>query len=96
MVTIRIKKTGNPFTDAKVGEWICEALRGNRAYIDSDILVNYDGDPEHIIICLGENNDNDLTLDFEWPSWISHSTWPGGERSDIPSRNVFPEEEIDK
>lgn len=82
MVAVRIKKTGNHFTDTKMGEWICEALKGNKAFVDCDILVNYDGDPSYIIICLGENNDRDLHLDVGWPYQIGRPVQRGREESE--------------
>ena len=49
--------------DQKLGRDICEALVGNRAYIENDIIVNYD-DPKEIIIVLGESNGRDVTLEM--------------------------------
>lgn len=54
-----IKVCGNQ----KLGRDICEALVGNRAYIENDIIVNYD-DPKEIIIVLGESNGRDVTLEM--------------------------------
>lgn len=54
-----IKVCGNQ----KLGRDICEALVGNRAYIENDIIVNYD-DPKEIIIVLGESNGRDITLEM--------------------------------
>ena len=78
MVAIRIKNTGDQNEVLKLGEQICEALRGNKALRDSDLLVNYDDDPDFILICLGENNDQDVVLDVAWPVLINGRETKGG------------------
>lgn len=58
MITIHVKGT------AELGEKLCKALVGNQAFIENDIVVNYDN-PEHICILLGDPNEHDVTLKAE-------------------------------
>lgn len=58
MVTIKFKG------DAELGYQICAALVGNRAFIENDIVVNYDR-PGEIFISLGGESQNDLELEME-------------------------------
>ena len=48
--------------DQTLGSEICEALAGNRAFVENDIVVNYDV-PGVITIALGDSNAHNLTLE---------------------------------
>lgn len=50
MVIIRFKGSAN------LGKQICQALVGNRAFVENDIVVNYDNNPGEIVITLGDDN----------------------------------------
>lgn len=58
MVTIKLKG------DATLGAKICEALVGNRAFVENDIIVNYDT-PGDIFIVLGDETHHNIELDVE-------------------------------
>lgn len=55
MVLFKIK-TNTLEEKLDLGERICESLTGCKAFIESDIVVNYDDDPEYIYIFLGDDS----------------------------------------
>lgn len=44
-----------------IGERFCKALVGNKAYIENDIVVNYDT-PGKVILFLGDENEEDIFI----------------------------------
>lgn len=46
---------------ASIGERFCKALVGNKAYIENDIVVNYDT-PGKVILYLGDENEDDIFI----------------------------------
>lgn len=62
MVVIKIK--GNN----ELGTQICEALAGNKAFVENDIVVNYTDEPGNIYIALGEHGSHDIELSGELDS----------------------------
>lgn len=58
MVTIKFKG------DSTLGAQICTALVGNRAFVENDIVVNYD-EPGEIFIFLGDEKQHNIELKME-------------------------------
>lgn len=48
--------------DDKLGTKICEALAGNKAFVENDIVVNYTAEAGSIYIVLGEPGSHDVEL----------------------------------
>lgn len=56
---IRIEFTCAKNKTVAIGERFCKALVGNKAYIENNIVVNYDT-PGKVILYLGDENKDDI------------------------------------
>lgn len=68
MIKINIDVSKNIALKKAIGESIHMSLIGSPAYINNEILLNVDEDPNNIILIVGEDNNNDTELDVELSS----------------------------
>lgn len=68
MIKINIDMSEDMVLRKVIGESIHKSLVGSPAYINNEILLNIDKDPNNIILIVGKDNENDTELNVNFRS----------------------------